>query len=98
MKLYRYLLLLTPLFFLQGCSSVTGPTSEDLGKRTLGTVWDDQMIESRGKANIRAAHEKLKKAHINITSFNGMVLLTGQVASEELKSAAAASINDLRKV
>ena len=98
MKLYRYLLLLTPFLILQGCSSVTGPTSEDLGKRTLGTVWDDQMIESRGKANIRAAHEKLKKAHINITSFNGMVLLTGQVASEELKSAAAASINDLRKV
>lgn len=98
MKLYRYLLLLTPLFILQGCSSVTGPTSEDYGKRTLGTVWDDQMVESRGKSNIRAAHEKLKKAHINITSFNGMVLLTGQVESDEIKSTAAASINDLRKV
>ena len=98
MKLYRYLLLLTPFLILQGCSSVTGPTSEDYGKRTLGTVFDDQGIESRGKANIRAAHEKLKKAHINITSFNGMVLLTGQVESDEIKSIAAASIKDLRKV
>ena len=98
MKLYRYLLLLTPFLILQGCSSVTGPTSEDYGKRTLGTVLDDQGIESRGKANIRTAHEKLKKAHINITSFNGMVLLTGQVESDEIKSIAAASIKDLRKV
>ena len=83
---------------LNGCSTVTGPTSEDYGKRTLGTVWDDQMIESRGKANIRAADEQLKKTHISITAFNGMVLLTGQVASEELKNIAGSSITDLREV
>ena len=86
------------LLALHGCSTVTGPTSENYGKRTLGTVWDDQMIESRGKANIRAAHEQLKKAHINITAFNGMVLITGQVASNELKKAAGDSVSGLRKV
>jgi len=92
------LLSLLMVLILNGCSTVTGPTSEDYGKRTLGTVWDDQMIESRGKANIRAADEQLKKAHINITAFNGMVLLTGQVASSELKNTAGNSIADLRKV
>mgnify|MGYP001599897436 CR=1 FL=1 len=98
MKFFRYFLCLAPLLVLPACSTVNGPTSENYGKRTLGTVWDDQMIESRGKANIRAANEQLKKAHVNITAFNGMVLLTGQVASDEIKSTAAASIKDLRKV
>ena len=98
MKYFYPLSLLTMLIALQGCSTVTGPTSEDYGKRTLGTVWDDQMIESRGKANIRAAHEQLKKAHISITAFNGMVLLSGQVPSEEAKNIAGSSITDLRKV
>jgi len=91
-------LALLMLMTIGGCSSVTGPTSENYGKRTLGTVWDDQMIESRGKANIRAADPQLKKAHISITAFNGMVLLTGQVASEELKKTAHDAIADLRKV
>ena len=68
--------------------TVSGPTSEDYGSRTLGTVWDDQMIESRGKAVVRAAKPELQDAHLGITSFNGMVLLTGQVPSEETKQAA----------
>jgi osmotically-inducible protein OsmY len=92
------LLILTLLAMLQGCASVTGPVSEDYGKRTLGTVWDDQMIESRGGANIRAANAELDDAHLSVTSFNGMVLLTGQVQSEEVKLAAGAAIKDLRKV
>ena len=86
------------LALLQGCASVTGPVSEDYGKRTLGTVWDDQMIESRGSANIRAANAELGEAHLNVTSFNGMVLLTGQVPSEAVKQAAGAAVKDLRKV
>ena len=86
------------LALLQGCASVTGPVSEDYGKRTLGTVWDDQMIESRGSANIRAANAELGEAHLSVTSFNGMVLLTGQVPSEAVKQAAGAAVKDLRKV
>ena len=98
MNIHQPIKLLLLVLALQGCSTVTGPTSEDYGKRTLGTVWDDQMIESRGKANIRAGDEQLKKAHINITAFNGWVLLTGQVPSGELKNAAGNAISDLRKV
>ena len=35
---------------------------------------------------------------MGVTSFNGQVLLTGQVSSEEEKQAAGAAIKDLRKV
>lgn len=82
---------------LQSCA-LTGPVSEDYGSRTFGTVWDDQMIESRGKSVIRAVSDDLKDAHLGVISFNGMVLLTGQVPSVNAKEAAATAIAGLRKV
>ncbi|MFT7124608.1 MAG: osmotically-inducible protein OsmY, partial [Candidatus Azotimanducaceae bacterium] len=82
---------------LQSCA-LTGPVSEDYGSRTFGTVWDDQMIESRGKSVIRAVSDDLKEAHLGVISFNGMVLLTGQVPSVKAKEAAATAIAGLRKV
>ncbi|MCB1644228.1 MAG: BON domain-containing protein [Pseudomonadales bacterium] len=86
------------VLLLGSCGTLTGPISEDYGKRTLGTVWDDQMVESRGISLIRNESPELKEAHINITSFNGTVLVSGQVPSEAAKTAAAAAIQNLRKV
>jgi len=86
------------LILLQGCATTGIGVDEDLGKRTTGTKWDDQMVESRGKTNIRAAHPELENAHINITSFNGVVLITGQVPSTEAKTAATEAVSGLRKV
>lgn len=86
---------------LMGCSTMmnwTNSGSENFGKRTAGTVMDDQLIESRAKVNIENSHEALKKAKIDVNSFNGIVLLTGQVESEDLKALASSSIQDLRKV
>ena len=86
-----------------GCSTVMdaasdGPVSENLGKRTLGTVFDDEMLESKGVVNVRAAHPDLEKAHIRVIAFNGAVLLVGQVASDELRALAEQTIRDLRHV
>ena len=66
-----------------GCSSL-GPKTDDAGKRTFGTKLDDRRTQSIAKRNVKAAHTGFKKAHFKITSFNGLVLVTGQVASEEL--------------
>lgn len=74
------------------------PASEDYGKRTWGTRLDDQMNEARGRKVIRDAHPELENAHFAVTSFNGVVLLTGQVASEDSKQAAGSAIENLRKV
>jgi osmotically-inducible protein OsmY len=93
---YWLLGLLVCLLGLQGCAMA--PVSEDYGTRTLGTVWDDQMIESRGKSIIRAVSDDLKHAHLGVISFNGMVLLTGQVPSLKAKEDAANAIAGLRKV
>jgi osmotically-inducible protein OsmY len=90
--------LITVLALLQSCSSVMGPSSEDLGKRTFGTKWDDQAVESRGKANIKSMSPELDEAHVGIVSFNGVVLLVGQVPSQTAKDAATEAVEGLRKV
>tara|TARA_R110002072_G_scaffold2252_2_gene18603 strand:+ start:68544 stop:69107 length:564 start_codon:yes stop_codon:yes gene_type:complete len=100
MPLYRIKRIIMLSIFVtlaNGCST-GGPMSEDLGKRTIGTSIDDMMITSRAKSNIKSASEQLDKAHIDVTSFSGIVLLTGQVPSEEAKHEAEQAIEGLRHV
>lgn len=49
-------------------------------RRTSGTQLEDETIELRSASRVRDALGE--KAHVNITSFNRQVLLTGEVASE----------------
>ncbi|MDK1023311.1 MAG: BON domain-containing protein [Gammaproteobacteria bacterium] len=88
-------------FGLSGCSSIMksgSPISEDYGKRTAGALLDDQSIENRSHANIANAAPELRKAHIVVVSFNGVVLLAGQVASNELRNLAETTVKNIRKV
>jgi osmotically-inducible protein OsmY len=84
------------------CTSVvksTGsPLNEDPGKRTVGTVIDDSEIEVRAAANLGAADPLLKSSHISVVSFNGTVLLVGQVPSEQMKQLAGTTVRAMRKV
>lgn len=88
---------------LTGCSSVLeathdGPIQQDPGKRTLGTYIDDQKIETVTVVNINKAHPDLKAANINVTSFNGVVLLTGQVENNELRALAGSTAQQVLNV
>ena len=87
----------TICIILQGCSAF-GPKSDDFGKRTLGTRLDDRRTQSLAKRNIRAADPELDKAHLDVTSFNSVMLITGQVASEELVNAASRAVEGMRHV
>lgn len=49
-------------------------------RRTSGTQLEDETIELRSSNRIRDALGE--KAHVNVTSFNRQVLLTGEVATE----------------
>jgi len=88
---------ITVLILLQGCS-VFGPRSDDVGKRTLGTTLDDQRSESIAKRNIRAANPELEKAHISVVSFNGILLIVGQVPSQELITTVSEAVKGMRNV
>ncbi len=87
---------------LSGCSSVMkasgSPISENYSKRTTGTLLDDQSIENRAYANVANAAPELKTAHVVIVSFNGVVLLAGQVASNDLRDLAETTVKNMRKV
>ena len=94
MFLTRQGLIFSFLFFLNSCATVISATTgdegiqEDRGRRSMGAVVDDNSIETTIKVNLNAADEQLKKAHINVVSFNGTVLMVGQVPSQEMKNLA----------
>ncbi|MDR0779071.1 MAG: BON domain-containing protein [Pseudomonadales bacterium] len=92
--LARFGFLLTLLLCLGACADIISATNggqaiqEDRGRRSIGTVMDDGSIETAIKVNLRAADPALRDAHISITSFNHVVLLVGQVATQDLKNLA----------
>ena len=79
-KLLRMLALLGAVTTLYGCAAVIvggAGTAVLMGedRRTVGTVTEDQGIELKAAARIR---EKFSDVHYNMTSFNRMVLITGE--------------------
>ena len=80
------------LAILAGCAS------NDQTRRTLGVRLDDGLIQRTASRQIDAADERLKVSHVTVTSFDGIVLLTGQVENDELRQLAEDSIKDIRKI
>ncbi len=71
--------------------------SDDLRKRTTGIFIDDIGVEHVVKREINA-DERLRSGHVIVVSVNGVVLLVGQLPTEELKSAAQRAAERVRKV
>ena len=94
MLLLRLGLVFSIIFLLNSCATVISATTgdegiqEDRGRRSVGAIVDDGSIETAIKVNLNAADEQLKDGHINVVSFNGTVLLVGQVPSQESKNLA----------
>ncbi|NVK43323.1 MAG: BON domain-containing protein [Oceanospirillaceae bacterium] len=94
------------LILLSGCSSMISatrdaPIQEDRGERTLGNYIEDEVIETKILVNLSKASTALSQAHVAATSYNGLVLLTGQVPSNETRAEAeqvAGKIREVRKV
>ena len=70
-------------------------------QRSTRSLVDDQVIETKTKDKIYADAEVAKKIHINVTSYNGVVLLTGEALSRSLRDRAiniARHIDKVRRV
>ncbi len=81
----------TTLPLLQGCVPViaAGATAGALSvfdRRSLGTQTEDETIE--WKSSSRVGEKMGDKAHLNFTSFNRKVLITGEVPTTEAKAEA----------
>ena len=92
----RYTLLaflIVGLLSLGGCGSLLATMEVDTIEdeptdRTLAQQIEDESIETKARVNIHAADQTYDDAHLVIVSFNGYVLLAGQVPTEALKARA----------
>jgi osmotically-inducible protein OsmY len=82
------LLAIAALPLLNGCAAVavggvaTGAVMAD-DRRTVGTLTEDQGIEFKASSRVG---EKFPNAHLNFTSYNRTLLLTGETADAASKS------------
>lgn len=88
--LLKQLALTCAVITLTGCASVISasrqePIREDMGSRTFGSYVEDEVIENKTLVNISKGSAPVRDAHIGVTSYNGVILLTGQVPSEEAR-------------
>ncbi|RVU30468.1 MULTISPECIES: BON domain-containing protein [Neptunomonas] len=105
-KVLKPLTVICLLSTLAGCSSIISatreePIREDAGSRTMGAYVEDELIENKILVNLSKGSTSVKEAHIGVTSYNGVVLLTGQVPSEAAKSEAeqiALATQKVRKI
>ncbi|MCE2656880.1 MAG: BON domain-containing protein [Rubrivivax sp.] len=65
-------------------------------RRTAGTQVEDQSIELKASSRIRQAVGD--RGHINVTSYNRMVLITGEAASDADKSAIEQAVRAVENV
>lgn len=65
-------------------------------RRTSGTQLEDETIELRGASRLSSAFGD--RAHINITSYNRQVLLTGEVPTEAARQQAEQVISQVENV
>lgn len=104
MRYLNYLLLAAVLGALQGCPAmiVTGAGTGALmvaDRRTTGAYIEDESIEDKTASQIVAKYKK--DIHVNVTSFNRHVLITGEVPDEETKNGVAqiaASIPNVKAI
>ncbi|OTG74759.1 BON domain-containing protein [Acinetobacter sp. ANC 4218] len=89
---------------LSGCasfiSSGTGsaPVGTESGTRSLGQVFIDSSIERTAKINLYKLDSRFKQSRVNIESFHGNVLLTGQVPDAHLKQLAEDNVRAMSDV
>lgn len=83
------MLTLGALPLLHGCAAVVVGGAAATGvmvaedRRTVGTITEDQGIELKAANRIG---EKYRDAHINVTSYNRMLLLTGEAPDATAKA------------
>lgn len=96
-------LLLTLVLALGGCTRMVAsfsdqPADRNHGKRTFGARIEDGSIERKVRINLMRTDERYRSADIDVTSYNGTVLLVGHVDSDDLKATAGGIAEGIRHV
>ena len=89
---------------LSGCASFisggtgTAAVGTESGARSLGQVFIDSSIERTAKINLYKLDSRFKQSRVNIESFHGNVLLTGQVPDQHLRQLAEDNVRAMSDV
>ena len=88
---------------LQGCGSMlaaidANTISDDPGERTFYQRLADETIETKAIVNLHDADEDFDAAHLVVQSYNGYVLIAGQVPTEALRQKANDVVRKIRDV
>ena len=99
-SIFTAVLLAASAALLQGCFPLAavgvGATALVLDdRRSTGLYIEDENIEWRARAKLI---EKYKDAHINVTSYNLSVLLTGEAPTEDMKKEIGEAIRGITNV
>ena len=95
--------LLLSLCLLHGCPAVvvvgaaTGAAVNNY-RRSTGAMIDDQGIEFKATSAIYNNKKIYDQSHINFTSFNGVLLVTGETPNEALKQEVTNLVKDIPRV
>jgi osmotically-inducible protein OsmY len=89
MRLLAALFTLFPVLLLSGCpAAIVGGGALAYGvaedRRTSGTMIDDDNLETRVSRGVRERYGE--NTHVNVTSFNRSILLTGEVPEDTRKA------------
>ena len=101
---FSHVLTLFVLFAtVSGCASLSKgmseePVDQNHGKRTFGAFIEDGNIERKVAVNLARASAELDESRIVVVSYNGNVLLAGQVANDDLKAQAGNIAEQVRPV
>ena len=100
MKIAALMLVLSATLLLEACVPLVvtgvGATALLVGdRRSTGVYVEDENIEWKARGRLI---ERFKDTHVNVTSFNLTVLLTGEVPSEQMKLEVADAIRAIPSV
>lgn len=103
MKFLRGIAVVVLVVLAGGCTTILSetndrPIEQDPGRRSFGSVIDDQSIETTTTVNIRKTDASMEQANLTVVSYNGNVLLIGQVPNDELRSRAAETAATVKNV
>ena len=102
-KPFAVCFLVTVVALIQGCiaaaaGGATAGASAYYDNRSAGTLLDDQLIELKASDVIRGDQELWEQGHINVTSVNNVVLLTGEVPGDAMRKRLAELVQKVAKV
>ena len=99
------LITLIPLLIqLTGCATTTatsaagGTAAAVVDQRSFGTQLDDEIIELNAMNAIFQNKQLNEQSHINITSYNFIILITGETPTKEMRDRIGQIVKSIPKV